>query len=231
MKNEERTERELSVYDHMKQCILDGSIRYGERFTEAQMAERLDVSRMPVREAIMKLMYEGFIERGEKTGYRTKRLTEQDVIDTYVYRECLDGMLTRLFTHRSNPSQVYFLQNLLGVMERVKEGEDEHAMAKVDFEFHRAIARGAANPQMIPQFEILLEKTSYITSTLLGDNALVSPSTYDGGMAAAIYEEHRLIVERILERDPDGAEAAARESARAGLQKILAVLAVSYASL
>jgi Transcriptional regulators len=231
VKNDDEIGREVSVYDQIKQWILDGTISYGERFTEAQLAERLDVSRMPVREVVIKLLYEGFIERGEKTGYRTKRLTEQEAMDTYVFRECMDGMLTRLFTQRSNPSQLYFIQNLLQAMEKTKDGAEERSMSKVDFEFHRAIARGAGNHQMIAQFNILLEKTNYITATLLGAKGVSSPPIYTGEMAQSAYEEHRKIVDQIVRGDPDGAEQAARESVRAGLQKILSALAHSYAAL
>lgn len=222
MENEKNTEK--SSYEKMKELVLHGNIEPGLRLTEAFLAEKLEMSRIPVREAIQQLVHEGFIERTGKNGYQIKEYNEQDIIDLYNYREALDGMLARLFTQRVDASQLYYLEMNVEAMEEHFKDFDQEVFSKIDLEFHRIIARGARNKHMEHQHEIILEKVLYVADRIHQideekKTALLTEETY-----RLTLKQHSAIFDAIKERDPDKAEIAARESVNRGLKKALQVL-------
>jgi len=215
---------EKSSYEKMKELVLHGHIEPGLRLTEAFLAEKLNMSRIPVREAIQQLVHEGFIERTGKNGYQIKEYNEQDIIDLYNYREALDGMLARLFTQRVDASQLYYLEMNVEAMEEHLKEFDQETFSKIDLEFHRIIARGARNQHMEHQHEIILEKVLYVADRIYHideekKTALLNKESYN-----QTFKQHCSIFNAIKERDPDKAELAARESVNRGLKKALQVL-------
>ena len=215
---------EKSSYEKMKELVLHGNIESGLRLTEAFLAEKLEMSRIPVREAIQQLVHEGFIERTGKNGYQIKEYNEQDIIDLYNFREALDGMLARLFTQRVDASQLYYLEMNIEAMEEHLKNFDQETFSKIDLEFHRIIARGARNKHMEHQHEIILEKVLYVADRIYHIDeekhmALLNKKTYE-----ETFVQHSTIFNAIKERDPDKAEIAARESVNKGLKKALQVL-------
>lgn len=221
--NKENT-GEKSSYDKMKDLILDGFIKPGQRLTEAFLAEKLEMSRIPVREAIQQLVHEGFIERTGKNGYQIKEYNEQDIIDLYNYREALDGMLARLFTQRVDDSQLYYLEMNVEAMDEHFRNFDQHVFSKIDLEFHRIIARGARNQYMEHQHEIILEKVLYVADQIYLIDEEKHTELLNEESYRDTYRQHCDIFEAIKARDPDRAEKAARESVEKGLKKALLVL-------
>lgn len=213
---------EKSSYIKLKNLILDRKIKHGQRMTEAFLSEQMEISRIPVREAIQLLVHEGFIERTGKNGYMIKEYNEQDIIDLYSYREAMDGMLARLFTQRMDLSQLYFLEmNIEHMHEQLKEEIDHAAFSKIDLDFHRYIARGARNKYMEHQHEIILEKVLFIADSIYeagkeGVKMLLDEHSYE-----ETYNQHMAIYMAIKNKDLDEAEATARESVRNGLKKAL----------
>lgn len=213
-----------SSYEKMKELVLHGHIERGFRLTEAYLAEKLNISRIPVREAIQQLSHEGFIERTGKNGYQIKEYNEQDIIDLYNYREALDGMLARLFTQRVDESQLYYLEMNVEAMEQHLKNFNQETFSNIDLDFHRIIARGARNKHMEHQHEIILEKVLYVADRIYQiDEAkktdLLNEKTYEN-----TFKQHIAIFNAIKERDPDKAEMAARDSVNQGLKKALQVL-------
>ena len=213
-----------SSYEKMKELILHGNIEPGLRLTEAYLAEKLDMSRIPVREAVQQLVQEGFVERTGKNGYQIKEYNEQDIIDLYNYREALDGMLSRLYTQRVDTSQLYYLEMNVEAMEEHFNNFDHEVFSQIDLEFHRIIARGARNQYMEHQHEIILEKVLYVADKIYQ----IDETKHTDLLTEATYREtllqHRAIFQAIKEKNPDKAEAAARDSVNKGLKKALQVL-------
>lgn len=214
---------EKSSYIKLKELILDRHILPGQRMTEVFLAEKMDISRIPVREAIQQLVHEGFIERTGKNGYQIKEYNEQDIIDLYNYREALDGMLARLFTQRMDSSQLYYLEMNVEVMHEKLTDFNQQAFSKIDLEFHRIIARGARNSQMEHQHEIILEKVIYVADNIYVENKEIQKEIQITQSCEKTYRQHLQIFNAIKERDPDKAENSARESVQKGLKKILMV--------
>jgi len=222
--NMAKDKNEMSSYETLKELILTFQIKPGERMTEVFLADKMNMSRIPVREAIQQLVLEGFIEKTGKTGYQIKEYNEQDIIDLYNYREAMDGMLTRLFTQRVDESQIFFLGMNVESMGKKLDDFDHDSFSKIDHEFHRIIARGARNYYMEHQHEIILEKVLYVANLVFKvakerDIELLSKNSF-----VETYTQHNKIFKYIKEKNPDMAEKAARESVQIGLKKALLVL-------
>lgn len=218
--------KDVSPYEKLKSMILTGEIATGSRITESFISERLEISRIPVREAVQRLYHEGFLSRTGKNGYQIMQFNEQDIIDLYNYREAMDGMLVRLFSLRADPSQIYYLEVTVQNLEEILKAFDAPTLMRNDLDFHRTIARGAKNGYMEQQHEIILEKVLYIAQTLIRFGELSLPNYHDMAHYEETLEEHQKILEAIKERDPDRAERASRDSVQAGLKKTLSILAL-----
>ena len=91
-----------NAYDLIKQMILDDEIPEGSVLVERELAERIGVSRVPVREALQRLAVEGIIVQEPGRGLVTRAYSFQDIAELYLYREALDGMAARLFAQRAD---------------------------------------------------------------------------------------------------------------------------------
>ena len=219
---------EKTSYEKLKDLVLEGHILPGQRITEVFLAEQLNKSRIPVREAVQQLIHEGFIERTGKNGYQIKEYNEQDIIDLYNYREALDGMLARLFTQRMDVSQLYYLEMNLEAMKENLNNFDQGTFSKIDLEFHRIIARGARNPHMQQQHDLILEKVLYIADRIYLVNEEKQANLIDKSSFEDTFNQHSMIYKAIQEKDPDAAEQAARKSVQNGLRKALLVMSRQF---
>ena len=223
MDSEETDDR--SQYERVKELILYGKVRPGQKLTESFFADAIQTSRVPVREAIQQLFQEGFIVRGGKSGYQIKVFDEQDIIDLYNYREALEGMLVRLFTERAGDSQIFYLEIIVQNFKKIANDFNPTALYQSDVDFHQTIARGAKNSLMEQQHKIVLEKVLYMSRSFLffGDGQI--PEFLDKAHLEGIYDEHAQILEVIKTRDADAAESAARKNIQSGLIRMLRSLA------
>lgn len=217
-------EKNVTPYEYLKDLILGFHIKIGQRITEVFLSEKMNLSRIPVREAIQQMVYEGFIERSEKNGYQIKEYNEQDIIDLYNYREAMDGMLVKLYTQRVDESQLYFLEINVESMSEILKDFDRKEFSKTDLEFHRIIARGARNNYMEHQHEIILEKVLYVAELMYKVAEEKQIDLLDINSYEKTYLQHKAILESIKKRDPENAETFARESVREGLKKSLLIL-------
>lgn len=211
-------------YESLKKLILNFQIEPGQRLTEVFLSEKMKLSRIPVREAIQQMVFEGFIERTGKNGYQIKEYNEQDIIDLYNYREAMDGMLARLFTQRVDESQLFFLEINLESMYKNLQKFNRKDFSKIDLEFHRIIARGARNQYMEHQHEIILEKVLYVAELMFRVSEKKQLDVLTINTFENTYNQHKNIFEAIKNRDSETAERLARESVKNGLKKSLLIL-------
>ena len=84
-----------AVYDEVQRRIVDGRLQQGQRIFEDQLAQELDVSRNPVREALQALQSEGFVELEPRRGARVAVITAERANELFELREALEGMVAR----------------------------------------------------------------------------------------------------------------------------------------
>src|SRR5713226_4424126 len=95
-----------TVYDYLKQSILDGELLPGARLFEAQIATQMGVSRSPVREAFQQLEADGLVEIQTNLGATVRTLTVKDVEEIYTARTLIEGYAASLAAKHATPEDV-----------------------------------------------------------------------------------------------------------------------------
>lgn len=191
-----------SAYSELRQRIVNGDLRAGERLREVELAALLGVSRTPVREAIKRLESEGFAAYVSSRGAIVAELTAEQAIELYAMREVLEGAAARFASQHASLAEVQLLSDLLAVQKDLDADPEEQS--KLNRRFHQSIYRMAHNRYLL---DILTKSHDYMV--------LLRKTTYHvPGRNQTAYHEHAAIVEAIKARDSNGAEEAARRHIR-----------------
>ena len=129
------------VFNTLRQAIITGEFAPGERLMEIALANRLGVSRTPVREAIRKLELEGLVVMIPRKGAEVARITEKDLRDVLEVRCSLEELAAELAAEKLDQALVEF--------ESAIESGDNAAIADSDMEFHDIIFDATGNPRLI----------------------------------------------------------------------------------
>jgi DNA-binding GntR family transcriptional regulator len=192
-----------AVYEALRQSILDGELSPGQRLRSDALANDLNVSRTPVREALRKLEAEGLVD-ASRSGLVVRQLTEEDVTEIFVLREALEGMAARLAAEHATRAELDELRALVEDMETVAAGGDIAALRELTGEFHRQVCRASHNKRLMQSLQGLLDHVRQAQSSTL----------YMQGRPAEALQEHRRLLQAIASRDPDLAETLARDHRR-----------------
>ena len=92
--------QQQAVADKLREMILHGTFAGGDRLLEVPLSEQLEVSRTPVREALITLSDEGLVEYRPNRGYVVRSFTLDDIMNAYVVREALEGLATRILAEK-----------------------------------------------------------------------------------------------------------------------------------
>jgi DNA-binding GntR family transcriptional regulator len=98
-----------AIVSQLRQEIASGIIAFGEKLSEARLAQRFGVSRMPVREALKELEASGFVAIEHRRGTFVRRLSRPEILDLYEVREAVECMAARLCANRANNEIVAML--------------------------------------------------------------------------------------------------------------------------
>ena len=133
----DRTTLMGSVTVRLRQLILDGDLPPGTALPPTQLAPRLGVSVMPVREALRILEAEGLVTFLPRRGARVAELTEEDIEEIYLQRAALEGLAARLSVQHQRPEDVARLREAMEAMEAAQARGDLPDLLRWDREFHR----------------------------------------------------------------------------------------------
>lgn len=137
------------VYERLRDHILLGGIALGERLDERALAERMNVSRTPIRDAIGKLVKEGLVEHRAYQGNFVRTFTVAEVNDLYELRSELEAMSARLAAERRTDDELRQLEELVTSGASAQRAGDLSAFADADNAFHHLIARMARNTALV----------------------------------------------------------------------------------
>ena len=135
---ESRPIREIA-YEVLKKAIITGEIPAGERIVETDYADRLHISRTPVREALRKLERDGLVEYVMRRGVIVHAFTTEDVEQIYTIRNCLEMLTLPDIIEKATPEDIAHLRELLAKMDELNAKNDVEALSPVAREFHTAI--------------------------------------------------------------------------------------------
>ncbi|KHA51325.1 GntR family transcriptional regulator [Sulfitobacter geojensis] len=139
------------AYRSLRKGILSGALDAGERLTEAAIAKRLEISRTPVREAISRLISEGFVERGEGYSTRVVNFALDEVMLVFDIRARIESYAVREATINARPDEIGLLRSLSDQMTALtpprKEAEFE-TLSDLNEEFHRTLYGLTRSPRL-----------------------------------------------------------------------------------
>lgn len=152
-----RTVADLA-YAQLRRRILSGELAPGARIDQDAEAERLDVSRMPIREALRRLESEGLVEIVRHRGAQVRPLSVGDLEDLYVLRIELEGAAGRLGTERLDEAGLRRMRQLLPTMEGIVARHEPAAWLDVDWAFHATLYAAAGHPRLLALIRSLREE-------------------------------------------------------------------------
>lgn len=137
------------VFEYLRESILNGTLRPGERLMEISLAEQMGVSRTPVREAIRKLEKEKFVEMIPRKGAYVADLTAKDILDVLEMRIILEGFAAALAAERMTEDELADLISSYDKFEEAVKEENRSYMLEMDNEFHNHIFKATKNNKLI----------------------------------------------------------------------------------
>lgn len=137
------------VFEYLRESILNGNLKPGERLMEIALADQLGVSRTPVREAIRKLEKESFVEMIPRKGAYVADLTAKDIIDVLEIRILLEGFASSLAAQRMSEEELMSLRETLEAFNDAVSRQDRQAMIDLDNTFHDKIFDATKNNKLI----------------------------------------------------------------------------------
>lgn len=178
-----------SVYDAVKQDILDCRLAPGDRFTETEVAERLRVSRTPVREALFRLQREGYLQVRHRNGWLVRPLDFETLDHFYDLRLVLEQTAVERLC--GMPDARAALETLAEIWLARPPDLDGAQVAQLDERFHLELVRAAGNPEIA---RVHREATERIRIVRRLDFTLAQ-------RVEKTYEEHGAILLAILAGD------------------------------
>lgn len=137
------------VFNTLRQAILKGELAPGERLMEIQLAERLGVSRTPIREAIRKLELEGLVLMIPRKGAEVAKISEKSLRDVLEVRRSLEELAIELACQRMNEEDIEKLEEAQAAFAEAIAAGDAMAIAESDESYHDAIYRGTYNDRLV----------------------------------------------------------------------------------
>lgn len=189
-----------AVYTTIREAVMLRVLLPGVRLAEEDLARRFDVSRTPVREAILRLESEGLAIRLPRRGLVVAAVSREELLELYVVRASIDGLAARLAATNAREDQTLMLTLLNEQIGDALSAGDWAAMARLNLDFHEAICRLGQNSVLIELMTMMHDRVRRFPGTTFSVS----------GRADEALREHRDIVEAIKSRDGDAAEALAR---------------------
>lgn len=137
------------VFNTLRQAILRGELKPGERLMEIQLANKLGVSRTPIREALRKLELEGLVNMVPRKGAEVADITEKSLRDVLEVRKALEELSVQLACEKITEEEI---EELKRVAERFKDTLDDQDVTKIaeaDVAFHDVIYTATDNQKLI----------------------------------------------------------------------------------
>lgn len=200
--------RSQSVADHLRNAILEGELAPGTRLEEMPLAERLEVSRTPVRAALATLMAEGLLTYKPKRGFEVRQFSIDEIIDVYRVRAMLESH---------------------AAAECARRGLDEEALAGLDAALatgDRILAKRRLDPADLPAYRAMnaaihgaiLEGSGSPMTAAMVDHARRIPLAsdrivlwHDYWLIQRSHDDHHRLVDAIRKRQPDRAATLMKE--------------------
>lgn len=185
------------AYSMILDAIDTGTYRPGDRLVESELAERLGVSRTPIREALQRLETQSLLVRDGRS-LIVSALDHNQMAELYVVRGELEGLAARLAARNATEEEVLLLREMVEADNALKD--HPAALARANRRFHKQIHLASHNRFLVQQLDLVHRSMALMATTSLAVQ----------GRGEIAQQEHDRIVSAIEARDGDAADAALR---------------------
>ena len=184
------------VFNTLRERILKGALKPGERLMEIHLANQLGVSRTPIREAIRMLELEGLVKMVPRKGALVAKISREDLQDVLEVRKALDTLAVKLALERITDDEIQKLKDAEEEFERTLREGDTTEIAEADVAFHDVIQVASKNKRLKSMISNLAERIYRYRFEYIKQQS-------DGGKT--LVDEHREIIRCIENKDVNAA--------------------------
>jgi DNA-binding GntR family transcriptional regulator len=185
----------------IKQAIVDGRVKPGQRLKEERLARELGISRTPVREALLILQSEGLVDSSPNRGATVRSYDVEDLDDMYQLRALLEGYAARRAATRITDEGLSILDESCARFERLRAHEDLQELVRENFLFHTTIHEAAGSQRLAVTMRQVIEMPLAYRSYIW----------YSKDQTRISQHYHRQLARALRARDGERAEAIMRE--------------------
>lgn len=205
------------AYEQIRELILSDRIAPGGHINENQLADMLEISRAPVREACRQLQKEGLVEITKNKGTFVKNISPHEAVEIYEIRAALEALAVEKAAENADESDLSLLERCVGELKAAAEAKNEKAHYSAAVHFHQIISNISGNHNLAEILENLHDKISLFRRKLsdyLDDDLSISDEievfqalmNKDGKKAAAMMRKHifrakNRIVEKLIQEN------------------------------
>jgi len=190
--NGQRQTATALVYHQLKAAVTSGMLRPGEKLVEADLAEKFDVSRTPIREALKMLEREKLVANSPYKGFLVARISRADAQKVYEVRAVLEPLAAKLAALRGQKDKIVLMEDCLKESANALQEGDMVRLVLINSRFHRMIAELSGNEYL----RDILNNLQYLGDLMRVSNFIAVPER----MAIAV-TEHKAIYEAIIAGD------------------------------
>ncbi|MBK4998863.1 GntR family transcriptional regulator [Pseudomonas sp. S31] len=187
---------EQQATDSLRESILSGHLKPGERITETALADQLGIARGTLRTGLNRLATEGIVVQTPYVGWQVAELTADDVWEIWTLRGSLERLAATLVAKQRDPRVLQAIEAAFVDLSKACEKGGKKNINQCDFALHRAIIEGTGHQRLIRQYALVQQQVRWVINT----TNLVMHPTND-----TILEQHRAFVQAILAGESDKA--------------------------
>lgn len=199
------------VFDNLKNAIVRGDVASGNRLVESRIAEALNISRTPIREAIHKLEREGYLQKLPRGGFIVLGLSREGIEETFGIRSILESYAARLSALKHRKEELAPLQKKVEEYEACLLKNRLEPLTRINTEFHDLLYALSHSPKLNKMINDLGDQIYRFRQIILKDEKLARISN----------EDHKRMLLMIERREADGVERLVRAHILRGQAAVL----------
>lgn len=199
------------ILEMIRDAILKGTLKPGERVSEPELAERFGISRTPIREAFRQLESEGYLEVIPRKGAVVASLSERDIEEFYAIKIILEGFAAKMAAENLTEKDIERLEAINERLQKIADEGDVKSFFRVHNEFHDVFIKAAGNDKLYEMINQLVMKFKRLRLASLSQ---------PGRMEISV-EEHRNMIEAFKNHDGDRADNLVRHAATIGADVLI----------
>jgi len=199
--------QEESLYDRLVELVFSGGYEPGAKLTERELADELQVSRIPVRESLAKMVAQGLLlGGGKREGVRMRKYMPDEIRQLYEFRQFLEVGAARAATKYAVAADIERLEAIAEEMDKHVGEYGSIAWAKLDQAFHEALVQASHNRRAIQALRSLLTECQYVFYLRPSRQRRQPTAEEATAWMNQVQHEHHLLVEHLAAAEADGVE-------------------------